>query len=104
MHISIDARKTSTFAAHSIFETLENVSAFFEQGSVGYSPTEGNCYEGIELQTREWKVQPLEVAQVSSGFFEDKSIFPEGCIQFDNALLMENISHEWKTLPDIKKQ
>lgn len=99
-YVSIDARKTDQFPVASIFDTLENVSAFFEQGSVGYSPN-GNCYEGLQLHTHEWQVKPLKVAQISSGFFEDKTIFPEGSIQFDNALLMENIRHEWKVLPRI---
>ncbi len=99
-YVAIDARKTDQFPENSIFKTLDNVSAFFEQGSVGYSPN-GNCYEGLQLQTREWQVQALNVAQVRSGFFEDKTIFPEGSIQFDNAILMENIAHEWKVLPRI---
>lgn len=103
MHLAIDARKTDQFATNSIFGTLDNVSAFFEQGSVGYSPN-GDCYEGLQLQTRHWQVQPLNVECIRSSFFEDKNIFPEGSIQFDNALLMENISHEWKTLPAMKKQ
>ncbi|MBL7704159.1 MAG: DUF2071 domain-containing protein [Taibaiella sp.] len=102
MHLAIDARKTDQFATDSIFETLANVSAFFEQGSIGYSPN-GDCYEGLQLQTRQWQVQPLKVERIRSAFFEDRNIFPEGSIQFDNAILMENIVHEWKVLPPIRK-
>ena len=36
--ISIDATETNVFNPNSVFETLENVSDFFEKGAVGYSP------------------------------------------------------------------
>ena len=54
-----------------------------------------NSFDGLELQTYNWKVSPLEVENVHSSFFEDKAIFPEGSIKFDNALLMKNIEHKW---------
>ncbi len=95
--IAIDAKETATFNPHSIFETLENVSAFFEKGAVGYSP-KGGRYEGLELQTYNWQVRPLEVLNVHSSFYENEDIFPKGSIKFDNALLMTGIEHEWKAL------
>jgi len=55
------------------------------------------------LNTFKWEVKPLEVKRVKSSFFEDQSVFPKGSIQFDNALLMENIEHEWSSLPDKLK-
>ncbi|WP_217192956.1 hypothetical protein [Bernardetia litoralis] len=54
-----------------------------------------NSFDGLELQTHNWKVSPLEVEEVHSSFFEDKSIFPQDSIKFDNALLMKNINHKW---------
>jgi len=95
--ISIDAKVTDTFSPLSIFETLENVSDFFEKGSVGYSPNKSS-FEGMKLHTNEWKVKPLEVSHVQSSFFEDETLFPKGSVVFDNALLMTNIKHEWRSI------
>ena len=97
--ISIDAIEVETFDTNSIFETLENVSKFFENGSVGYSPN-GNRFEGLKLKTYKWKVKPLTVSKVRSSFFEDEKIFPKGSINFDNALLMTKVEHEWHIMGD----
>jgi hypothetical protein len=97
--ISIDAKETDHFDPNSIFETLENVSAFFEKGAVGYSPNKDK-YEGLKLQTYTWQVKPLEVTNVHSSFYENKSVFPKESVQFDNALLMTRVEHEWKNMPD----
>jgi len=97
--ISIDARETSTFDPQSIFGTLENVSGFFEKGDVGYSPNKDK-FEGLKLQTYKWEVRPLEVQHVHSSFYENVAVFPKGSIQFDNALLMTGIAHEWKRMDD----
>lgn len=98
--IEIDAELIDEFDEHSIFKTIEKVSSFLEKGSVGYSPN-GRKIEVLKLETYEWNVKPLKVSNVRSSFFEDKNIFPAGSIKFDNAILMENIEHEWKTLKSI---
>lgn len=98
--IKIDAELSKSFEENSIFKTLENVSKFFEKGSVGYSPN-GNSFDGLKLETYEWKVKPLRVLNVKSSFFDDQNIFPKDSIQFDNAILMENIEHEWNSLKGI---
>ena len=99
--IAVDAKETKDFNKNSIFENLENASHFFEKGSVGYSPN-GNKYEGLELQTYNWHVAPLDVINISSGFFGNENIFPNGSIQFDSALLMTRIEHEWHNIQDIE--
>ena len=73
---------------------------FLKRFLIGYSPNANN-FDGLKLETYKWEVKPLEVINIKSSFFENKNIFPEGTIQFDNALLMENIEHEWKSLPTI---
>ena len=97
--ISIDARETSQFDPTSIFETLENVSDFFEKGAVGYSPNKDK-YEGLKLLAYKWQVRPLYVLNVHSSFYNNEAVFPKGSIQFDNALLMTRVEHEWKSLKD----
>ena len=95
--ISIDAKETTVFDNGSIFENLENVSDFFEQGAVGYSPNKDK-FDGLKLEPYTWKVKPLEVIKVESSFFADKKLFPEGSVTFDNALLMTKIEHEWHSV------
>jgi hypothetical protein len=95
--IDIDAQKTDKFNTDSIFELLENASKFFQGGAVGYSPSDSK-FEGLELKTNNWKVEPLSVSKVHSSFFEDETIFPKGSIQFDNALLMTQVDHEWHSV------
>jgi hypothetical protein len=38
---------------------------------------------------------------VRSSFFEDGSLFPRGSIEFDCALLMRGIEHEWHGRADL---
>jgi len=96
-NISIDAKEAGRFDPNSIFESLENVSEFFEKGAVGYSPNK-NRYEGLMLQTYTWQVHPLEVKKLHSSFFENEAVFPKGSVKFDNALLMKQVEHEWKSM------
>ncbi len=97
--ISVDARLTNSFNPNSVFKDLSAASDFFKAGSTGYSPN-GHRYEGLSLHTDQWLVKPLEVSNVVSSYFEDERIFPKGSVQFDNALLMTNISHEWSSVGD----
>ena len=94
--IEIDATATNTFSNSSIFQTLKNASDFFEHGDLGYSPNK-DIFEGLRLKAYKWEVRPLDVSNVRSSFFENEEIFPKGSVIFDNALLMTNIEHEWRS-------
>lgn len=96
----IDAVETTSFSDKSVFDTLDNASGFFQRGDLGYSPNK-NKFEGLRLNAFKWEVRPLDVLKVKSSFFEDEAIFPKGSVAFDNALLMTNIEHEWKSEPEI---
>lgn len=95
--ISIDARETTNFNPQSLFGTLENASSFFEKGDLDYSPN-GDQFDGLQLKAYKWEVRPLDVSNVESSFFENKDIFPVGSVAFDNALLMTQVEHEWKSV------
>ena len=92
--LSIRAKETEEWNDGSVFDDLNCVSKFFENGSVGYSPDK-NSFEGLKLKTLHWSVSLLKVDAVKSSFFENENIFPKGTVKFDNALLMKNIEHEW---------
>lgn len=100
--LSISAKETETWNKESVFEDINAVSKFFENGSVGYSPDKKD-FDGLKLKTKDWKVSLLEVHSVQSSFFEDENVFPKGTVKFDNALLMKNIEHEWIGLDKIKR-
>jgi len=100
--VDFQAVETDQFPADSVFKNLAESSAFFEQGCIGYSSCPGsNKMDGLLLKTEQWEVSPLDVTSVKSAFFDDRSIFPEGSITFDHALLMRDIPHEWHSEPEM---
>lgn len=100
--VRVDASVASRLTLESLFESVDEVSRFFEQGSAGYSVTNDPArFDGLELRCQNWHVQPLDVHAVSSSHFEDREIFPQGSVEFDCALLMRGIDHEWHSLADV---
>ena len=92
----VDAELASDLPQESIFGSLDDVSRFFEAGSLGYSPSNiSGTYDGLELSSFSWQVEPLAVKEIKSSVFNDQRTFPGGSVQFDNALLMRGIDHEW---------
>jgi len=95
-HVAIDAHLSNYLSKSSIFPTLHDASKFFETGSLGYSATtQVGKYDGLELRSFNWHIEPLAVRKVASSFFDDETLFPKGTINFDCALLMRDIEHEW---------
>jgi len=96
-HLLVNGSLSQELTSNSIFESVEQASQFFEQGSVGYSITSRpHQFEGIELHSFDWSIQALAVSNVRSSFFENRMLFPQGSIEFDSALLMRGIEHEWR--------
>ena len=95
-HLAVEGRLAPELPKTSVFESLPEASAFFERGSLGYSVTgQPGRFDGLELRSFTWEVQPLAVEKVESSFFEDQALFPAGSAAFDSALLMRGIDHEW---------
>jgi hypothetical protein len=95
-HLLVAGQVSAALPDNSIFGSLAEASAFFERGSLGYSVTaKPDEFDGLELRSFSWKVQPLAVERVESSFFEDQALFPAGSVTFDCALLMRGIDHEW---------
>lgn len=86
----------------SIFSSLADASAFFQAGGVGYSATsDPRRFHGIELRCHTWQVEPISVSSLRSSWFDDRRVFPAGSIEFDCALLMRRIEHDWHGKPDL---
>lgn len=100
--VKLEASETGTFPETSVFSSLAASSKFFEAGCVGYSSRPNSCLlDGLLLKTNQWKVQPLNVHQIQSSFYDDLNLFPSEHIQFDHALLMRDIPHEWHSEPQM---
>lgn len=100
--VAVKANLASWLIPGSVFWSLADASDFFARGAVGYSATcEAGCWDGLELRTIGWNVEPLNVSMVNSSFFDDRERFPAGTIEFDSALLMRGVDHEWRTLPQM---
>ena len=100
--MSVTGHRTDKLPASSMFQSLEEASAFYQAGSLGYSATlDAARFQGIELRCRNWSIEPLAVEEVRSSFFDDESLFPRGSIEFDCALLMRDIDHEWHGQSDL---
>jgi hypothetical protein len=96
--VKVAASVVSELPAGSIFESTASASLFFEPGSLGYSATTGgHKLDGIVLRTDTWEVQPLRIESVASSYFSNQALFPAGSIDFDCALIMRNIAHEWES-------
>ncbi|HEU5122803.1 MAG TPA: DUF2071 domain-containing protein [Verrucomicrobiae bacterium] len=94
--VFVEARRANNLPATSIFQSLSEASEFFQRGSLGFSSTPvRDRFEGLELHSHRWEVTPLSVERVKSSFFDDETHFPEGTVEFDSALLMRGIDHEW---------
>lgn len=100
--VEIEGEIATELPSTSIFSSLHEASSFFEGGALGYSVTrEPDRLDGLKLETKEWRVEPLQVRNVYSSYFADKEKFPRGEIEFDHALIMRNVAHEWHSADDL---
>lgn len=102
VEVEIAGQPAGDLPSTSIFSNLAEASTFFEGGSVGYSVTgDPGRLDGLELQTNQWRVEPFEVSNVYSSYFSDETKFPKGSVNFDHALIMRNVQHEWHSADDL---
>lgn len=101
--MEIAARVVEDVPVGSVFASVEEASQFFERGNLGWSPgpREG-VLDTIELATRSWNMAPLAVERAESSFFHDRSVFPEGSVEFDSGFVMRDLEHEWRALDGLE--
>src|SRR5687768_17235780 len=100
--VALEGRIGDVMPSTSIFSSLAEASSFFEGGAVGYSVTsDEDRLDGLRLKTKEWRVEPLLVERVYSSYFSDETKFPRQSVDFDHALIMRNVAHEWQTVDDL---
>ncbi len=96
--VKVVARVADGWPSGSVFNSLEETSKFFRGGFSGWSPSTNCGLEGVELRPEKWEMHPLTLEHVESSFFNDPRRFPPASVEFDSALLMHGIGHEWRTL------
>ncbi len=102
VEVKVEGCRCDELPPSSIFPDLAASSAFFEGGSVGYSLThDARRLDGLRLATSDWRVEPLQISSIYSSYFSDSTRFPEGSVEFDHALIMRNIAHEWHNTTDL---
>ena len=101
--VDMEAEETDRLPESSVFGSLEESSRFFEAGCIGYSSRPGSdIMDGLLLKVSTWRVTPLHVKHVRSVYFDNRELFPAGMIEFDHALLMRDIEHEWHSEPVMR--
>lgn len=102
-HVKADVMVTDRLPASALFSDAAEASAFFERGCDGYSATKDRQrFDGLQLLTDAWSVEPAQVVQVESSFFTDTRLFPGDSAVLDNALVMRRIPVRWKALPSLR--
>jgi hypothetical protein len=101
--VTLDARVTAELTGSRLFADTAAASAFFEQGSVGFSATDDPArFDGLALHTTAWKVDPGVAVRAESSFFADRALFPEGSAELDCVLVMRGIPVRWQALAPLR--
>lgn len=101
--VSVDVRLADELTGSRLFADTAAASAFFEQGSIGFSDTRDPCrFDGLALHTTAWKVEPGIAVTAESSFFADPALFPKGSAELDCALVMRQIPVRWRPLAPLR--
>lgn len=101
VRLDVVASEATALPDDSCFTDLTESSQFFEGGSIGWSPGhDTSSLDGLRLHTLQWKVTALAVEVAASTWFDAN--LPRGSFEFDHALLMRDIPHEWHQEPRIR--
>jgi hypothetical protein len=84
--------------ASSCFKSLQE--DFFRTANSGCSFIDDpQIFDGIALETKEWRIRPFQINQVFCSFFDNKERFPSAAIEFDHALVMRDMAQVWHLEP-----
>jgi hypothetical protein len=103
--VAVSARSVADVPHDSVFGSLAEASAFFREGSIGYSATRGGAtVDGLELECDTWIVTPSVVEHVASSFFDHAAAFPRGSAVADSAFVMREIATTWRAQAPLRLQ
>jgi hypothetical protein len=91
-HVAVDVELGGAWTS-TLFPTVDAASAFYEHGSVGWSPRRnGAGVEPLQLTSREWAVEPAHAISVRSSFFD---ALPAGSAVLDSVVAMRDLPFVW---------
>ncbi|MER7752992.1 DUF2071 domain-containing protein [Kitasatospora sp. NPDC097643] len=98
VHATVDVSQDLDGSA--LFTDLAAASAFFRNGSTGFSATrDSRRLDAMALQTEHWDMDACRIRSVTSSFFDDPGHFPPGSATLDSALVMRGLPANWRPLP-----
>jgi hypothetical protein len=101
--VDVEVGTTQKLLGSALFDDTAEASEFFRGGNAGYSAgREPDEFEGIELATAQWRVDPCVVDRAASSFYDDRELFPAGSIELDSALLMREVAVRCTTLVPLQ--
>lgn len=103
MRLSFSGQAAGALDENSIFKSTQEASDFLKAAQVAYSPKEiressdiGLEFDAIKLKTYEWQASALSKNEAECTFISDN--FKGDEANFDSALIMRGIGHEWHYL------
>lgn len=100
--LDLEVERAADLDHSSVFPSVQAASSFFQRGADGYSPNHsGRHLQGIRLEIPDWSAKPLRLIKAHAAFYQDGRHFPPETVHYDSALLMEDLAHTWRTLPDL---
>lgn len=94
LRVALRVRKASERRGTSLFRDLDEASAFFQSGALGWSQGDPHL-EGMMIALEGWNLRPLDIEYATSSYFEDRARFPEGSLHLDSAYCMEHLPLRW---------
>jgi len=102
VEVAVGAHRSDEVMRDSVFRNIDEASWFFRCAPLGYAatPTDG-VFDGVALTTEEWAIEPLQLDEVRSSFFDDRDRFAAGTAVPDSAFLMADIDTTWRAQPAL---
>jgi hypothetical protein len=95
VEVTVLAHRTDDVMAGSVFDSVEEASAFFRCAPIGYAATPAaGVFDGVGITTDAWAIDPLHIDEVRSSVFD-------GFAEPDSAFLMAGIDTTWRPLPEL---
>ena len=102
-HVDVSVHITDELNDSQLFADVEDASGFFKAGSIGYSATsQPQRFDGLQLKTSAWRIEPTSVIHARSSFFDHRAAFPAGTAELDSALIMRRVPVAWEPLASLR--
>jgi hypothetical protein len=95
--VSLSGEISDDFSSE-VFASHDEASRYFQDDRIGYSPARSDReLEGLKLNCHKWVTSNLRIDE--SYVREFSALSPE--IEFDHALIMHGVSHDWSEVPRL---